>query len=175
MQATFKNQFKQIYLAADESAVRTLVDKKWSKMAVATFFHIVAVNDADRLRTWVSDVVTPIERKKLEVGKAQKEKASKQSLLAGWFSSKTPDEDDMEAFFGDINETEGDEASSSYLRENTSLLMTFKVNQFSVTLGKEGQKDSRKIEGIQIYSFGTQMSLDSPTLKIQRFRLNMRI
>jgi hypothetical protein len=97
-------------------------------MAVATFFHIVAVNDADRLRTWVSDVVTPIERKKLEVGKAQKEKASKQSLLAGWFSSKTPDEDDMEAFFGDINETEGDEASSSYLRENTSLLMTFKVN-----------------------------------------------
>jgi hypothetical protein len=120
MSTTFKSQFKQIYLAPDETAVRNIIDKKWSKLANVTFWHIVAVNDAERLRTWVSDIVTPVERKKLEMGKAQKEKASKQSLLAGWFSSKTPDDDDMEAFFRDINETEGEE-SSSYLRENTSL------------------------------------------------------
>jgi hypothetical protein len=44
----------------------------------------------------------------------------------------------MEAFFRDINETEGDESSTSHLRENTSLKLTFKVNSFSVTLGKEG-------------------------------------
>ena len=42
-------------------------------------------------------------------------------------------------------------------------------------MGKESTTDNRKIEGIQIFTKAQLVTLESPTLKVDKFKLNIRI
>ena len=43
------------------------MDKEWAPVENATFFHIIALNDPEKLKTWVNDIVAPSERKNHEI------------------------------------------------------------------------------------------------------------
>ena len=69
MEAKFKPMFCQIYKASDETKKRNIIDKQWSQLDSANFFHIVALTDAEKLKQWINDIVDPYERKNQEKGK----------------------------------------------------------------------------------------------------------
>jgi len=123
----------------DEKKIRHTIDRVWSYETTAYYLHIITVADQEKLRAWINDVVSPIEHRQLEFDRIQKEKASKKGYFAGWFT-QDHDEDDFQAFFKDIDaefDTEG--KSSSYIRENTSLSLTFKVTYFSMIFDMQSE------------------------------------